>query len=1842
MKRRDKKFISMITAVALSFSMVLNYSPLSVKGGEISQDELKELLREKIDSYENNNSTYSKSNAYKDNSLDENGTKEKDPEEEIRVIVQLDDAPAIDGEDGADYTDSVKENEESIKDSQTSVIEEAEKITGTQVRRSFGYLVNGFSITTKRKNIDSLNQINGVKCVTEVRSYTTDMQYAKQITGATNVWNDPGYKGEGMVVSIIDTGIDYTHKDLKNIDTSSTKLKQAEVDSNISTLGYGQYFSDKVPFGYNYADDNTNVIDTGSMHGMHVAGIVAANAEENEEGVIDGVKGVAPQAQLLAMKVFTNNPETSSAYDDDIIAAIEDSVKLGADVINMSLGSTSGFTDADDPENQAVQRATDAGVICVISAGNSSTSTQGSSWSQPINALGLKDTSTVGSPSTAASSLSVASMENTNMTYPSLICKTDSGEAKEMQYTSPALKYLHKMNGKFEIVDCGTGATEEFQGKDLSGKVALIERGTITFQEKYDNAIARNAAGVIIYNSSSGGDEPIGMSVNGATKPVISIGHSQGEEIKDLINSGNKEFNLDLSSKSMSSENPDAGDMSQYTSWGATSDLEFKPEVTAPGGDIYSLANNNSYQSMSGTSMAAPNTAGSEALIIQAVKKKYPNLSGSDLVSFVKNTAMNTASPMIDKYDDSNSIPYSPRRQGAGLLKLEDAVKNNVIVKYKDGKGAVALKEVGNSTSFELEFKNYGDKAVTYNLKNEQVYGESADSEGLIHEVVLDGSTAKFNKESVTVGAGETATVKVTLNISDKEKIDRFVEGYLNFESTDESAPSLSVPFMGFYGDWSRENIVDTPNYEDSDSILGVSGLVSKNHTLYGTFVKGGQEYVDKDKTGFSPNGDGVKDSVLPALYLLRNAKEMKVEVLDDEGNVIRELYNDTNVRKNVLEDGINPNYFNVASWDGTLYDSSTGKYIKAEDGQYTVRVTTKVALEGAREQTLDLPVKIDTQAPTVNIKGVEKYTDDNNESHFKLSWEAKDNENGSDITPVYEASVNGQVVNLDTSDVTEVDGVYSADIPFVDGEVNDISIAVSDNAGNITTAEKKEKAKSLKTVAVSGLTDGMVIGDKDLKDGKFVVKGTAGDDLGKLEINDKEVEVEGNYFQEAVDVVEGENTIKVYAEDKSGKKVFDSEYKVIVDRINPEIEVKQNVTDSQPYYTTKDAELALDVVIKDATKCSAVLVNESNLVNDKAVSTELTLNESNEGTGNIELVNGLNKLELIVTDKAGNKVTKEYLVMKGDPTGELTVALDNLSVSQYFNKDDLNNGVYTVKGHASKKVDTLKINGDNVTINDDLTFTYDVKVTEGRNMVHLYAEDTDGTVVADYSYKIYYDETAPKISFNGFTMREDNKVYVNNEDFNLEGVLKENLYGYSLYINGERFRYEECNPVKDGIERTFSKLIKLQNGDNVIKIYASDINGNSIGEDLNVVLDTEAPAKPEFKLGTDKVSNKPVKVTLTSDEKQLDRIEYSTDGINYVKYTGEFEVGTSSKVYARAVDYAGNVSEIAETEVKVDTEKPEVTLNGVIDGQTYYEPVTLSTDVSDKDAKVTVLVNGKEYNGEALDVEGDYTVEAYAEDEAGNVSDTVKKSFKLAQNCTDSIDGDIHVLKHNDIKPAGDNYLFESLASDNIKVNITDPEKGAVMITPATKVTMLKDIVNSNSKDSLTYVQKLYEDEDLLSSLNSIGKVFEMTLNNGKDINDIEGGKMTVSFKLVDSQLSGKDTSKLKAYIYDDAENKWVELDGSFDNTSSIFTFETDKLGKFTVGQEKEVVDSPSDNTNTGAVTDSTVNSNSNKNNTANSNSKITSSTKTGDSVILAGAVAVIAVVAGVVAFITGRKKNN
>ena len=351
--------------------------------------------------------------------------KYQNPNEVVRVIVELEKPAAIEEAKAEGEKKPSEAKIQEVKEEQKDAKDEAEEITGEKINKSFGTLINGFSIDTKVKDIEELKKIDGVKSVKVVKTYYPAMNSAKDLTQAVETWKELGLKGEGMVVSIIDSGIDPNHKDMKITDSSKAKLKKENLKD-----GPGKYFTEKIPYGYNFADENENIIDTHpkvDMHGMHVAGIVAANGSDEEVAKNEAIKGVAPEAQLLAMKVFSNNPNRQGAAEDDIVAAIEESVNQGADIINMSLGSSAGFQKEDDPEQIAVKKAVDAGVVVVVAAGNSQYSTA------PYKVPDIKDTGLVGAPGTAKDALTVANYHNSKMLLPTISFE-DNGEAVNIPF----------------------------------------------------------------------------------------------------------------------------------------------------------------------------------------------------------------------------------------------------------------------------------------------------------------------------------------------------------------------------------------------------------------------------------------------------------------------------------------------------------------------------------------------------------------------------------------------------------------------------------------------------------------------------------------------------------------------------------------------------------------------------------------------------------------------------------------------------------------------------------------------------------------------------------------------------------------------------------------------------------------------------------------------------------------------------------------------------------------------------------------------------------------------------------------------------------------------------------------------------------------------------------------------------------------------------------------------------------------------------------------------------------------------------------------------------------------
>lgn len=340
-----------------------------------------------------------------------------DEDEELRVIVLLKDESIDDilksrGKkvQTASQID-IQSLEKDIQANQNQVINKIEKIgVSIDVKERFSLLLNGFSTDVVYSDISKLLAIPEVEDVFIVETYTIPEYIPEEVTkgnpdltGIEKAW-ELGYKGEGQLVSIIDSGIDINHKDMQ-----ITDINRAKVKDNFQ-------YNEKVPYGYNWAENNSNIKDNpveNFAHGMHVAGIVAGNGE---------YKGVAPESQLMGHKVFPNRG-IRYTQTDALIRAVEDSVAKGADVVNMSLGARAGFVNADNPLHSAIQKAIDNGLTFTISAGNDAIST----YPLPIYSDN-PDTAVIGTPGTVKDAITVGSFESSKITYYLMDYISSSGE----------------------------------------------------------------------------------------------------------------------------------------------------------------------------------------------------------------------------------------------------------------------------------------------------------------------------------------------------------------------------------------------------------------------------------------------------------------------------------------------------------------------------------------------------------------------------------------------------------------------------------------------------------------------------------------------------------------------------------------------------------------------------------------------------------------------------------------------------------------------------------------------------------------------------------------------------------------------------------------------------------------------------------------------------------------------------------------------------------------------------------------------------------------------------------------------------------------------------------------------------------------------------------------------------------------------------------------------------------------------------------------------------------------------------------------------------------------------
>ncbi|MBQ2920727.1 MAG: S8 family serine peptidase [Oscillospiraceae bacterium] len=658
-------------------------------------------------------------------------------DEKVTFIVVTEDAPLLQkfsAGDIAAQTVSVNAHKAAQENTLNAVKAQAKRILGTDMKLGYTYTIGttGFSVETAYGNLARLEAMEGVKSVYVAPTFALPQDMGEQelspLTGnsstmiGADVLNESGFTGKGMRIAILDTGILESHPSFQAMDESVLvdPMTREGVEEIWDTLNASQrtnllnvsYKSNKIPFAFNYERGDFDVSNTyaGSDHGTHVAGISAANAVEGSS-----VKGMAPDAQLVVMQVFQSGGGANWAT---IMAALEDCVRLEVDAANLSLGAAAGFTDPDDDMLDTMNLFLESDIQVIIASGNDTNNAFMNLWGLDMSLIENPDIGLTGTPATYSSALTVASANNNgDMMLYFTVDGTDYG-FQDTAATAATMFIQNFRNETLEYVMVpGIGAPEDYEGIDVTGKIAVISRGTTSFPEKQALAQAKGAVGCVIYNNTAGN---FLMQINDGEGniPCVSVSKATGEamaaaQVKELTV-------CDADSKKFTSDTM----MSDFSSWGVTPDLKLKPEITGVGGNIYSATDpaisGSYYGYMSGTSMATPQITGAMSVLLQYLEETYPELTGVEQRVVAANILMSTANPIIHP----NGLEYSPRDQGAGLADLVRATTAQSYLSNPAASESRPKVEFGDDParngiySFSFEITNMSDKDKTYRLSS--------------------------------------------------------------------------------------------------------------------------------------------------------------------------------------------------------------------------------------------------------------------------------------------------------------------------------------------------------------------------------------------------------------------------------------------------------------------------------------------------------------------------------------------------------------------------------------------------------------------------------------------------------------------------------------------------------------------------------------------------------------------------------------------------------------------------------------------------------------------------------------------------------------------------------------------------------------------------------------------------------------------------------------------------------------------------------------------------------------------------------------------------------------------
>jgi len=614
-----------------------------------------------------------------------------------------------------------------------------DQVPGVQADYEYDTVLNGFAADLSATEAQALAKADGVIQIWKNENLRLDTSNTPDflgLSGQGGVWQEQfgaaESAGEGVIVGVVDTGfwpenpsfaaLSEPRPDQSTIDekwngecvTGDHPTADGNITCNNKVIG-ARY--------YNYGDAPTDQGDFNSPrdfdgHGSHTASTAAGN-HGVDTGKYGEVSGMAPAARIAAYKVcWEGGCATASS-----VAAIEDAVNDGVDVINYSISGSSTYVV--DPVEIAFFNAAAAGVFVATSAGNSgpgaSTVAHNAPWTTTVAASSHGRDFTADVVLGDGQTITGAGRHNEPLAEASAVKSDDVG-----------LEGVASV----AVTQCHLGSLDP---EKAEGKIVACARGDVALVDKSAAVAEAGGIGMILYNVQGGADSTLAVE---HSVPTVHTRAADTAVILDYLGGGEGTASLSEGVQ-FEARGPVMADFSSTGPALAGGGDLLKPDITAPGVDVIAAVappgnNGNDFASLQGTSMSSPHIAGLGALL----KATNPEWSPAAIKSAMMTTAYQTDNKgdAITRHDGSTATPFS---YGSGHVQPTDMFDPGLI--YDNG---------------PVEWLQYGCSIDQFQMIG---YGDLCDSVDAI-------DPSNMNYPSIAVGdlAGKQLITRTVTNVSSK------------------------------------------------------------------------------------------------------------------------------------------------------------------------------------------------------------------------------------------------------------------------------------------------------------------------------------------------------------------------------------------------------------------------------------------------------------------------------------------------------------------------------------------------------------------------------------------------------------------------------------------------------------------------------------------------------------------------------------------------------------------------------------------------------------------------------------------------------------------------------------------------------------------------------------------------------------------------------------------------------------------------------------------------------------------------------------------------------------------